>query len=67
MIWHHKHYCNRDSKNFSYILICNTCEWFYLEQTTKLEQRIGKHKPDVFHPKIVFLKNAQNINVIVAE
>ena len=50
MIWHYKRYFNCDSKNVTYILMCNTCEWFYLGQTINLKQRIRKHKSDVFHP-----------------
>ena len=34
----------------------NTCEWFYLGQTTNLNQRIRKHKSDVFHPQNRFCK-----------
>ena len=34
MIWHYTHYFNCDSKNVIYILMCNTCEWFYPWQTT---------------------------------
>ena len=36
--------------------MCNTCEWFYLGQTTNLKQRITKHKSDVFHPQNSFCK-----------
>ena len=39
-----------------YILMCNTCEWFYLGQTTNLKQRIRKHKSDVFHSQNSFGK-----------
>ena len=56
MIWHYKCYFNCDSKNVIYILMCNTCEWFYLGQTTNLKQRIRKHKSDVFHPQNSFCK-----------
>ena len=38
------------------ILMCNTCEWFYLGQTINLKQRIRKHKLDVFHPQNSFCK-----------
>ena len=55
-IWHYKRYFNCDSKNVIYILMCNTCEWFYLGQTTNLKQRIRKHKSDVFHPQNSFCK-----------
>ena len=44
------------SKNVIYILMCNTCEWFYLGQTTNLKQRIRKHKSDVFHSQNSFGK-----------
>ena len=56
MIWHYKRYFNCDSKNVIYILMCNTCEWFYLGQTTNLKQRIRKRKSDVFHPQNSFCK-----------
>ena len=36
--------------------MCNTCQWFYLGQTTNLKQRLGKHKSDVFHPQNSFCK-----------
>ena len=36
--------------------MCETCEWFYLGQTTNLKHRIRKHKSDVFHPQISFCK-----------
>ena len=36
--------------------MCNTCEWFYLGQTTNLKQRIPKHKSDAFHPQNSFCK-----------
>ena len=56
MIWHYKRDFNYDSKNVIYILMCNTCEWFYLGQTTNLKQRIRKYKSDVFHPQNSFCK-----------
>ena len=58
MIWHYKCYFNCDSKNVIYILMCNTCEWFYLGQTTNLKQRIRKHKSDAFHPQNSFCKKS---------
>ena len=36
--------------------MCNTCDWFYLGQTTNLKQRIRKQKSDVFHPQDIFFK-----------
>ena len=39
MIWHQKRYLNCDSKNVIYVLMRNTCEWFYLTQTLTLKQR----------------------------
>ena len=56
MIWHYKRYFNCDSKSVIYILVCSTCEWFYLGQTTNLKQRIRKHKSDVSHPHNSFCK-----------
>ena len=41
---------------FTYDVIYNTCEWFYLGQTTNLKQIIRKHKSDVFHPQNSFCK-----------
>ena len=56
MIWHYKRYFNCDSKNVIYILMCNTCEWFYLGQTTNLKQGIRKHKSGIFPPQNSFCK-----------
>ena len=56
MIWHYKRYFNCNSKNIIQILMCNTCKWLYLGQTTNLKQRIRKHKSDVFHPQNSFCK-----------
>ena len=56
MIWHYKRYFKCDKNNVIYILMCNTCEWFHLGQTTNLKQRIRKHKSDVFHPQNSFCK-----------
>ena len=56
MIWHYKHYFNCDSKSIIYIMMCHTCKWFYLGQTTNLKQRIGKYKFDVFHPHNSFCR-----------
>ena len=61
MIWHYKRYFNCDSKNIIYKLMCNTCEWFYLGQTTNLKQRIRKHKSDVFHPQNSFCKKCSRM------
>ena len=55
-MWHYKCYFNWGNKNVIYILMCETCEWFYLGQTTNLKHRIRKHKSDVFHPQISFCK-----------
>ena len=56
MIWIYKRYFNCDRKNVFYILMCKTCEWFYLGQTTNLKQRIRKYKSDVFHTQNSFCK-----------
>ena len=66
MIWHYKRYFNCDSKNVIYILMRNTCEWFYLGQTNLIE-RIRKHKRDVFNSQNSFVRNAKNIYTIVTE
>ena len=39
-----------DSKDVLYVLICNNCEFFYIEQTDELKQRTQKHKSDLIHP-----------------
>ena len=41
--------------------MCNTCEWFYLEQTTNLKQRIRKHKSEAFHPQNSFCKKCSRM------
>ena len=56
MILHYKRHFNCDSKNVIYMLMSNTCEWFYLGQTTNLKQRIRKLKSDVFHAQNSFCK-----------
>ena len=56
LIWHYKRYFNCDSKNVIYILMCNTCEWFYLGKAANLKQRIRKKDSDVFHPQNRFCK-----------
>ena len=56
MIWHYKRYFNCDSKNAIYMMMCNTCEWFYLGQIANLKQRIRKHKSDFFHPQNSYFK-----------
>ena len=56
IISHCKCYYNCHSKNVIYILMCNTCEWFYLGQTANLKQRIRKDKSDVFYPQNSFCK-----------
>ena len=56
MIWNYKRYFNCDRKNVFYILMCNTCKWFYLGQTTNLKQIIRKHKSDAFYPQNKFRK-----------
>ena len=43
MIWQDKRCFNCDSKSVIYTLMCNTCEWFFLGQTTNLKQRIRKY------------------------
>ena len=68
MTWHYDRYFNCDSKGAIYILMCNSCEWFYLGQTTNLKQRIRKYKSNVSHPRIVFVRNALlSTYAIVAE
>ena len=48
--WTYKNYFSWDSKDVIYILICNTCDNFYLGQTQYFKQRTAKHKSDVKNP-----------------
>ena len=52
-----------DSKNVIYILKFHTCEWFYRRQTDNSKQRVKMF----FIPKLVFVRNAQEIYAILAE
>ena len=45
--WTYKNYFSCDSKDVIYILICKTCDNFYLGQTQDFKQRVAKHKSDV--------------------
>ena len=45
--WTYKNYFSCDSKDVIYILICKTCDNFYLGQTQDFKQRTAKHKSDV--------------------
>ena len=54
VIWHYKSYFNCDGEKVIYILMCNTCEWFYLGQTTDLKQRIRNNKSYVFYAQKCF-------------
>ena len=46
-IWTYENYFSCDSKDIIYILICKTCDNFYLGQTQDFKQRTAKHKSDV--------------------
>ena len=48
--WTYKNYFSCDSKDVIYILICKTCNNFYLGQTQDFKQRTAKHKSDVRNP-----------------
>ena len=50
LTWHYKRSFNCDSKDVSYLLICNNCGFFYIGQTEELKQHTQKHKSDVIHP-----------------
>ena len=50
IIWTYKSYFSCDSKDVIYILICKTCDNFYLGQTQDFKQRTAKHKSDVKTP-----------------
>ena len=49
--WDYIKFCDYDSKDVLYILICNNCDYFYLGKTMDFKQRIRKHKSDVKHPQ----------------
>ena len=42
--WTYKNYFSCNSKDVIYILICKTCDNFYLGQTQDFKQRTAKHK-----------------------
>ena len=48
--WICENYFSCDSKDVIYILICKTCDNFYLGQTQDFKQRTAKHKSDVKNP-----------------
>ena len=50
LTWHYKCSFSYKSKNVSYVLICNNCDFFYIGQTEELKQCTQKHKLDVIHP-----------------
>ena len=46
-----KNFFDCNSKDVSYILICNNCDYFYLRKTVDFKQTIRKHKSDVKQPQ----------------
>ena len=50
LTWQYKRSFRCDSKDVSYVVICNNCDFFYIGQTEELKQRTRKHKSDVIHP-----------------
>ena len=50
LTWHYKRCFTCDNKDVLYVLICNNCDFFCIEQTEELKQRTQKHKSDVIHP-----------------
>ena len=58
--WTYKNYFSCDSKDVIYILICKTCDNFYLGQTQDFKQRTAKHKSDLKTSIIAFAGYAQN-------
>ena len=46
-----------DSKDVLYVLICNSCNFFYIGQTEELKQLTRKHKSDVIDPNKSNCKN----------
>ena len=50
MIWTYNSYFSCDSKDVIIILICKTCDNFYLGQTQDFKQKATKHKSDVKNP-----------------
>ena len=69
MIWHYKRYFNCDSKNVIYILMYNTSKWFYLgpDKLPIQSREIESINQMFFIPRIVFVRNNQNIYTIVVE
>ena len=68
MIWYYKRFFNYYS-NKVITLMFNTCEWFYLQQTTNLKQKTAMLfiNQMVFIIRIVFVRNVQNIYLILVE
>ena len=58
--WTYKNYFSCDSKDVIYILICKTCDNFYLGQTQDFKQRTAKHKSDLKTRITAFAGYAQN-------
>ena len=50
LTWTYEHFFSCDSKVAIYILICRTCDNFYLGQTQDSKQRAAKHESDVKNP-----------------
>ena len=48
--WTYKNYFSCDSNDVIYILICKTCDNFYLGQTQDFKQRTAIHKSDGKNP-----------------
>ena len=46
-----KNYFSCDSKDIIYILICKTCDNFYLGETQDFKQRTPKHISDIKSPQ----------------
>ena len=47
--WNYNTFFDCESKDASYMLICNNCDYFYLGKTIDFKQRIRKHKPNFKH------------------
>ena len=49
LTWHYRRFSSCHSKDYLYVLICNTCHLFYIGQTEELKQHTRQCKSDVIH------------------
>lgn len=48
--WSYKNHFYFDNKDIIHVLICKTCDNFYLGETQNFKQRIANHKADIKKP-----------------